>query len=205
MAALLEGIGSGAVSNPVMDVLKADVVLLIGANPIVNHPVAATWMKNAVKNGTKLILADPRRSDLARHAAHYLQFKADTDVAMLNAMMHTIIEEGLVDETFVADRTSGFDEIKKNVAAFSPEAMAPICGIPAETMRTVRAPVRHGQGRDDPVGHGHLAARARHRQRALPHRAHDAHGPGRAVRAPAFIRCAARTTCRARPTPASSR
>ncbi|MFO1304243.1 MAG: formate dehydrogenase subunit alpha [Burkholderiales bacterium] len=135
VAALLEGIGSGAVSNPVMDVLKADVVLLIGANPIVNHPVAATWIKNAVKNGTRLILADPRRSELARHAAHYLQFKPDTDVAMLNAMMHAIIEEGLVDEAFVADRTSGFEELKRNVAAFSPEAMAPICGIPAETLR----------------------------------------------------------------------
>ena len=137
VAALLEGIGSGAVSNPVMDVLQADVVLLIGANPVVNHPVAATWIKNAVKNGTRLILADPRRSELARHATHYLQFKSDTDVAMLNALMHTIIDEGLVDEKFVADRTSGFDEIKRNVAAFSPEAMAPICGIPAETLRTV--------------------------------------------------------------------
>jgi formate dehydrogenase major subunit len=121
----------------VMDVLKADVVLLIGANPVVNHPVAATWMKNAVRNGTKLILADPRRSELARHAAHYLQFKPDTDVAMLNAMMHAIIEEGLVDEKFVSNRTSGFDEIKANVAAFSPEAMAPICGIDAQTIRTV--------------------------------------------------------------------
>ncbi len=137
VAALLEGIGSGAVSNPVMDVLQADVVLLIGANPVVNHPVAATWLKNAVKNGTRLILADPRRSELARHATHYLQFKPDTDVAMLNALMHTIIEEGLVDEQFVADRTSGFDEIERNVAAFSPEAMAPICGIPAETLRAV--------------------------------------------------------------------
>ncbi|MFO1302665.1 MAG: formate dehydrogenase subunit alpha [Burkholderiales bacterium] len=135
VAALLEGIGSGAVSNPVMDVLEAEVVLLIGANPVVNHPVAATWIKNAVKNGTKLILADPRRSELARHAEHYLQFRADTDVAMLNAMMHAIIEEGLVDEAFVADRTSGFEEIKANVAAFSPEAMAPICGIPAQTLR----------------------------------------------------------------------
>jgi formate dehydrogenase major subunit len=67
VAALLEGIGSGAVSNPVMDVTKAEVVLLIGANPVVNHPVAATWIKNAVKRGTKLILADPRRSELARH------------------------------------------------------------------------------------------------------------------------------------------
>jgi formate dehydrogenase major subunit len=137
VAALLEGIGSGAVSNPVMDVLQAEVVLLIGANPVVNHPVAATWMKNAVKRGTKLILADPRRSELARHAAHYLQFKADTDVALLNAMMHTIVEEGLVAESFIADRTSGYEELARNVKGFSPEAMAPVCGIPAQTIREV--------------------------------------------------------------------
>jgi formate dehydrogenase major subunit len=68
VAALLEGIGSGAVSNPVMDVTKAEVVIVIGANPTVNHPVAATWIKNAVRNGTKLIVCDPRRSDLARLA-----------------------------------------------------------------------------------------------------------------------------------------
>ena len=137
VAALLEGIGSGAVSNPVMDVLQADVVLLIGANPVVNHPVAATWIKNAVKNGTKLVLADPRRSELARHAAHYLQFKPDTDVALLNAMMHTIVEEGLVAQSFIADRTQGYEELKANVAAYSPEAMAPVCGIPAPTIREV--------------------------------------------------------------------
>ena len=137
VAALLEGIGSGAVSNPVMDVLQADVVLLIGANPVVNHPVAATWIKNAVKNGTKLILADPRRSELARHATHYLQFKPDTDVALLNAMMHTIVEEGLVAQSFIDDRTLGYEELKANVAAYSPEAMAPVCGIPAATIREV--------------------------------------------------------------------
>ncbi len=137
VAALLEGIGSGAVSNPVMDVTKAAVVLLIGANPVVNHPVAATWIKNAVKRGTKLILADPRRSELARHATHFLQFKPDTDVALLNAMMHTIVEEGLVAESFVADRTSGFDELRRNVAGHSPEAMAPVCGVPAQTIREV--------------------------------------------------------------------
>ncbi len=137
VAALLEGIGSGAVSNPVMDVMKAEVVLLIGANPVSNHPVAATWIKNAVKNGTKLILADPRRSELARHAAHFLQFKPDTDVAMLNAIMHTIVEEGLVAESFVNDRTSGYAELRDNVAKFSPEAMAPICGIDAATLREV--------------------------------------------------------------------
>src|SRR5207249_208416 len=136
-AARLEGIGSGAVSNPVMDVLQAEVVLLIGANPVVNHPVAATWMKNAVKRGTKLILADPRRSELARHATHYLQFKPDTDVALLNAMMHTIIEEGLGAQSFIADRTSGYEALKENVAAFSPEAMAPVCGVDAARIRTV--------------------------------------------------------------------
>jgi len=137
VAALLEGIGSGAVSNPVMDVLQADVVLLIGANPVVNHPVAATWIKNAVKRGTKLILADPRRSELARHATHYLQFKPDTDVALLNAMMHVIVSEGLTDPKFIAERTEGYAALKKNVEGFSPEAMAPLCGIPAAMIRDV--------------------------------------------------------------------
>src|SRR6202521_1794170 len=137
VVALLEGIGSGAVSNPVMDVLQAEVVLLIGSNPVVNHPVAATFIKNAVKQGTKLILIDPRRSELARHAEFYLQFKPDTDVALLNAMMHTIVEEGLVDQKFIQDRTSGYAELKENVEGFSPEAMAPICGIPAETIKEV--------------------------------------------------------------------
>jgi formate dehydrogenase major subunit len=137
VAALLEGIGSGAVSNPVMDVIKAEVVIIIGANPTVNHPVAATWIKNAVKNGTKLIVADPRRSDLARLSHRYLQFKPDTDVALLNAMMHVIVHEGLVDEGFIASRTIGYDELKQNVEGYSPESMAPICGIDADTIREV--------------------------------------------------------------------
>jgi formate dehydrogenase major subunit len=137
VAALLEGIGSGAVSNPVMDVTKADVVIVIGANPTVNHPVAATWIKNAVQNGTKLIVCDPRRSELARMSHRFLQFKADTDVAMLNAMMHVIVNEDLVDKDFIASRTIGYDDLKANVAGYSPEAMAPICGIDAETLRYV--------------------------------------------------------------------
>jgi len=137
VAALLEGIGSGAVSNPVMDVLQAEVVLLIGANPVVNHPVAATWIKNAAKRGTKLILVEPRRSELARHATYFLQLKPDSDVALLNAMLHTIIEEGLVAQSFVANRTHGYEELKNNVAGYSPEAMAAVCGIPASTIRAV--------------------------------------------------------------------
>ena len=137
VAALLEGVGSGAVSNQVSDVMNAEVVMVIGANPTSNHPVAATWMKNAAKNGTKLIICDPRKGDLARVAWKYLQFKPDTDVAMLNAILYTIIEEGLTDENFLNDRTSGYEALKQNVQGFSPEAMAPICGIPAETLREV--------------------------------------------------------------------
>jgi formate dehydrogenase major subunit len=137
VVALLEGIGSGAVSNPVMDVTKAEVILIIGANPTVNHPVAATWIKNAVKNGSKLLVLDPRRSDLTRLAHRHLQFKPDTDVPMLNAMMNVIVSEGLVDEAFIASRTIGYEELRKNVEGYTPELMAPICGIDADTLRYV--------------------------------------------------------------------
>src|SRR5215472_3561224 len=137
VAALMEGINSGAVSNQVRDVANAEVIFLIGANATVNHPVAATWLKNAARSGVKLIVADPRGTDLARHATYFLQFKADTDVALLNAMLHVIVEEGLADKKFIADRTSGYEALAENVKKFSPEAMAPICGIDAQTIREV--------------------------------------------------------------------
>src|SRR5687768_7356028 len=137
VAALMEGINSGAVSNQVRDAAQAEVIFVIGANPTVNHPVAATWMKNAAKSGVKLIVADPRRGDLARHATYNLQFNPDTDVALLNAMLHVIVDEGLANEAFIRDRTSGYFALRENVKAFSPEAMAPICGIDAKTMREV--------------------------------------------------------------------
>ena len=137
VAALLEGIGSAAVSNPVRDVAAAEVVIVIGANPTVNHPVAATWIKNAVRGGTRLVVMDPRRGELARHAHRFLQFRPDSDVALLNSMMHVIVEEGLVDAAFVADRTSGYEALAANVRAFSPEAMAPVTGIDAATLREV--------------------------------------------------------------------
>ena len=137
VAALLEGVGSGAVSNQVNDVEHADLIIVIGSNPTANHPVAATWMKNAAKRGTKIVLADPRITDLGRHAWRTLQFRADTDVALLNAMIHTVIDEGLIDTEFVARRVSEFEALKANVEGYSAEAMAPICGIPAETIREV--------------------------------------------------------------------
>ncbi|MDB5743472.1 MAG: fdhF 2, partial [Polaromonas sp.] len=92
VAALLEGVGSAAVSNQVHDVENAGLIFIIGSNPTANHPVAATWMKNAAKKGAKIVLADPRVTDIGRHAWRTLQFKADTDVAMLNALIHTVID-----------------------------------------------------------------------------------------------------------------
>ena len=137
VAALLEGIGSGAVSNQVNDVAHAELILVIGSNTAGNHPVAATWMKNAAKRGLKIVTADPRGTDLAKYAWRNLQFKADTDVALINAMLHTIIEEGLADAAFIAARVSNFEALRDSVRAFSPEAMAPLCGIPAATIREV--------------------------------------------------------------------
>jgi len=137
VAALLQMIGSGAVSNPVADVSEAEVILVIGSNTTENHPVAATFMKNAARAGKTLILMDPRRTDLARHAGYVLQFRPDTDVAMLNAIMHAVIDQGLVDEDFVAHRTQGFEALRAHLAHFAPERMAPVCGIDAATLREV--------------------------------------------------------------------
>ena len=137
VSALLEGLGSGAVSNQVTDVEHAELALVIGSNTAGNHPVAATWIKNAVQHGLKLVLADPRGTDLSRHAWRRLQFRADTDVALVNAMIYTVLEEGLADQDFIARRVSNFEAIRAGVQAFSPEAMAPVCGIAAETIREV--------------------------------------------------------------------
>lgn len=137
VAALLEGVGSGAVSNQVNDVEHAELILVIGSNPTSNHPVAATWMKNAAKRGTRIVLADPRVTDIGRHAWRVLPFKADTDVALLSAMIHTIIEEGLADRAFIEARTNNFEALRDAVQAFSPERMETVCGIPAATIREV--------------------------------------------------------------------
>jgi formate dehydrogenase major subunit len=146
VAALLEGVGSGAVSNQVNDVEHSDMVIVIGSNPTANHPVAATWMKNAAKRGTKIVLADPRITDLGRHAWRTLQFKPDTDVAMLNALIHVIIEEGLTDQEFLRDRANNFEALRENVKGYSPEAMAPICGVPAQTLREVARAFAQAKG-----------------------------------------------------------
>jgi formate dehydrogenase major subunit len=137
VAALMENIGSGAVTAPFMAAEDSDVIVVIGANPTNNHPVAATFFKNAAKDGKTLIVMDPRGQALKRQASHMLQFKAGSDVAMLNAILNVIVEEELYDRQYVQAHTEGFEELKAHIGRFTPEAMAEICGIDAETLRTV--------------------------------------------------------------------
>lgn len=137
VAAMLETIGSGAVSNQVADVAEAEVIVVIGARPTVNHPVAATFIKNAAQAGKTLIVMDPYRYELARHADYYLQMRPDTDVALLNAMMHTIIYEGLQNDAYIAKYTEGYEDLKRCVEAYTAEKVAPLSGIPAETIKEV--------------------------------------------------------------------
>src|SRR5216110_49956 len=133
VAALMEGIGSGAVTAPFSAALDAEVIIVIGANPTVNHPVAATFIKNAAKRGAKLIVMDPRGQALSRHADIMLQFKPGMDVPLLNAFLNTIITERLYDQQYVDGFTEGFAALKARIENFTPEAMAPVCGVDAPT------------------------------------------------------------------------
>ncbi len=136
VTALMEAIGTGAVTAPVSEVKNADVAIVIGARPTQNHPVAATFMKNAIQqNGLKLIIMDPREQDLSRIATKHLKFQPGKDVALLNAMLNVIIYEGLVDRQYIEKNTEGYLDLKKHVKDFTPEEMAPICGIPEEEIR----------------------------------------------------------------------
>jgi formate dehydrogenase major subunit len=138
VAALMEGLNSGAVSAPFEAALDAEVIIVIGANPTVNHPVAATFIKNAVKqNGAKLIVIDPRRHGLSRHAYRNLAFKPGSDVALLNAMLNVIITEQLYNQEYIAAYTENFEALKANIGGFTPERMAEVCGIDAGTLREV--------------------------------------------------------------------
>jgi formate dehydrogenase major subunit len=137
VAALLEGIGSGAVTAPFTAVEQADVIVVIGSNPTENHPVAATFFKQAAARGAKLIVMDPRGTALGRHATHMLKFRPGTDVAMLNAMLHVIVTEDLWDEDYVERNTENFENLRTHVTRFSPEAMAAVCGVDSGTLREV--------------------------------------------------------------------
>src|SRR6266702_2689401 len=137
VAALMETIGSAAVTATFAQCANSDVIIVIGANPTENHPVAATYFKNAAKRGATLIVMDPRGQALKRHATHMLQAKPGTDVAMLNGILNVIVAEGLYDKQYVQAHTDGFAAFAEHISDFTPEEMAPICGIPADLLRNV--------------------------------------------------------------------
>ena len=136
VAALMEGIGSGAVTAPFNAALEADAIIVIGSNPTNNHPVAATFFKQAAKAGADLIVLDPRGHALKRHATHMLQFTPGSDVALLNAMLNVIITEGLEDKQYIQAHTEGFEDFARHITHYTPEAMSPICGIAPDAIRS---------------------------------------------------------------------
>nr|WP_298967277.1 formate dehydrogenase subunit alpha [uncultured Halomonas sp.] len=137
VAALMECLGSGAVTATFMQALEADVVILTGCNPAVNHPVAATFFKQAAKRGTAIIILDPRGQALDSYASLSVRFTPGADVALFNAILHVIIAEGLYNDAYIAAQTEGFEALKLSVALSSPEAMSERCGVAPEIIRDV--------------------------------------------------------------------
>src|SRR6266550_6323907 len=137
VAALFEGIGSGAVSTTYGDVVNADVAIVAGSNPTANHPVASSFFKQARRNGTTIIYIDPRADKMSDHADIFCQLKPGTDVAFYNGVMHEVIRLGLTDRDFIDHRTTNFDALAQTVADYPPERAEQITGVPADLIRRV--------------------------------------------------------------------
>ncbi len=127
--------GAGAMTNSIDEIRDADFLFVIGSNTTEAHPIIAMEMKRAVRRGARLIVADPRAIWLTEIAEMHLQLKPGTDVWLLNAMAHTIVEEGLCDEDFIATHTTGFEALSRTVLSYPPEEAEAITGVPAESIR----------------------------------------------------------------------
>jgi len=127
--------GAGAMTNSIPEIRDADLLFVIGSNTTEAHPIIAMEMKNAMRRGATLIVADPRQIWLARHADIHLQLRPGTDVWLLNAMAHVIIEEDLVDHAFIAAHTTGFDTVREAVKDYSPEKATAVTGVDATLIR----------------------------------------------------------------------
>ena len=154
----MEGIGSGAVTAPFTAAGDADVIVVIGARPTENHPVAATFFKQAAKRGAQVFVMDPRGHTLTRHATATLRFSPGRDVAMLNALLYTIIEEGLYDRQYVQAHTEDFDKLREHIRDYPPEKMARDLRHRRRHLAPCRAHLCPCRARDHLLGHGHLAA-----------------------------------------------
>ena len=136
VAGLAQAFGSGAMTNSIKEIADASVIYLTGSNTTENHPIIALEIKKAViKNGAKLIVADPREIELVKYADIWLRQRPGTDVALFNGLMNVIISEGLEDKEFIAQRTEGYEELKKTVLKYTPEIVEKITGVLAEDIR----------------------------------------------------------------------
>ncbi len=136
MAGLAATYGSGAMSNSMDDVVQhAQAMLIIGSNTSEQHPVFGTKIRQAIlRRGVKLVVADPRRIDITDFAALHISQRPGTDVALLNGLMHIILEKGWQDQEFIDSRTENFEEFKATIDQYPPEKASEITGVPVETL-----------------------------------------------------------------------
>ena len=132
MAGLAKSFGSGAMTNSIEEIDKADAFFVTGSNPTENHPVIGSRLRKAVRNGAKLVVSDPRRIELAEEADLFLQPKPGTDTALINSIMHVILAEDLHDQEYIEERTENFAELEEIVRQYPPERAEEITGVPAE-------------------------------------------------------------------------
>ncbi|MFZ1986397.1 MAG: formate dehydrogenase subunit alpha, partial [Desulfatitalea sp.] len=137
VAGLAATFGSGAMTNSLNELARAKMIVAIGSNMTEAHPVAATFVKNAVIKGAPLIVVDPRRHKLAEMADLHVPIRVGTDIAFLNALMQVIIAKGWHDRKFIQSCTVDFDKLAATVARYTPEYAAEICGVPAAMIREV--------------------------------------------------------------------
>lgn len=138
MAGLATTFGSGAMTNPIYEITEeAELMLLIGTNATEAHPIIGYKMRQAARNGAKMIVCDPRRIDLVDEADYWLQIKPGTDIPLLNGLMHIIIKEGLEDKQFIAERTENYEELKAVVENYPPEKVSEMTGVSVEDLYAV--------------------------------------------------------------------
>lgn len=131
-------------TNSIEEILETNAIFVIGSNTTENHPIIGATMKQAIKkNGAKLIVADPRRIELAEYADVFLQLKPGTNIALLNGLMHVIIEKGLQDRAYIEERTENYEELVRLVKEYTPERVAEICGVDADDI--VKAAMIYGE------------------------------------------------------------
>jgi formate dehydrogenase alpha subunit len=146
VAGLAASFGSGAMTNSIAELENTDCILVTGSNTTETHPVIATFMKRAARlNNKPIIVIEPRRIDLVKHAALWLRQRPGTDIAVINGLMNLIIQENLHDQAYIAERTENFEALKETVAKYTPEYVEQISGVPADDLR--RAARLYGQAK----------------------------------------------------------